>query len=95
VTDPAQLRPVSELLAPLGVGEATIDEHRRSMLMPVSGGVRVLRDALRRLEDGGIDVDDAGLRRPTLDDVFLTLTGHGAEDAPAEPDSRAAEKVSR
>jgi len=63
--------------------------------MPVSGGVRVLRDALRRLEDGGIDVDDAGLRRPTLDDVFLTLTGHGAEDAPAGPDSRAAEKVSR
>jgi len=35
VTDPNQLRPVSELLAPLGVGEASIDEHRRSMLMPV------------------------------------------------------------
>jgi len=36
-------------------------------------------DALRRLDDAGVDVADLTLRRPTLDDVFLTLTGHAAE----------------
>ncbi|MBP2371205.1 ATP-binding cassette domain-containing protein [Pseudonocardia parietis] len=70
----------AELLAPLGVGEAVLDRHRRSLTMPVSGGVDVLRAALDRLRDAGTKVDDAGLRRPSLDDVFLTLTGHRAED---------------
>jgi ABC-2 type transport system ATP-binding protein len=37
-------------------------------------------EAVRRLGDAGVDVDDLALRRPTLDDVFLTLTGHAAED---------------
>jgi ABC-2 type transport system ATP-binding protein len=44
----------------------------------------VLADALRRLDGEGIQVDDVGLRRPTLDDVFLTLTGHVAEEHPDE-----------
>ena len=36
-------------------------------------------EAVRRLDDAGVDADDLALRRPTLDDVFLTLTGHAAE----------------
>jgi len=45
-------------------------------------------DALRRLDEAGVDVDDLALRRPTLDDVFLTLTGHAAEeDAEGEPEA--------
>ncbi len=84
-TDPAQLSVVAELLVPLGVGAPSLDEHRRSLLMPVTGGVGVLREALRRLDEAGLMVDDAGLRRPTLDDVFLTLTGHGADDEPTPP----------
>ena len=36
------------------------------------------------LEQAGVAVSELALRRPTLDDVFLTLTGHGAEDAPEE-----------
>ena len=44
-------------------------------------------DALRRLDEAGVAVDDLALRRPTLDDVFLTLTGHAAEeDAEGEPE---------
>ncbi|HET9720724.1 MAG TPA: ATP-binding cassette domain-containing protein [Solirubrobacteraceae bacterium] len=46
-------------------------------------------EAARRLGEADVDVDDLVLRRPTLDDVFLTLTGHAAEDKPApaeEPD---------
>ena len=78
VDDGSQLAAARELLEPLGVGKATVDDHRRSLLMPVSGGAAVLTDALRRLDAADIVLDDVGLRRPTLDDVFLSLTGHGA-----------------
>ena len=54
--------------------------------MPVSGGASRLGDALRRLDAEQIAVDDIGLRRPTLDDVFLSLTGHTAEADQTEPD---------
>ena len=84
VSDGRRLREAGTLLAPLGVGAPALDDHRRALLMPVSGGARVLTDALRRLDAAEIDIDDVGLRRPTLDDVFLTLTGHGtaADDEP-------------
>ena len=75
VADVGQLTEVGALLAPLGVAPPVLDEHRRSLLMPVTGGVELLREALGRIADAGVKVDDAGLRRPTLDDVFLTLTG--------------------
>ena len=65
-------------LAPIVSGEATIDGSRYSA--PVSGGSPVLIDAVRALDAQHIGVADIGLRRPTLDDVFLTLTGHGAEE---------------
>jgi ABC-2 type transport system ATP-binding protein len=39
-------------------------------------------EAVRRLSDADVDVEDLALRRPTLDDVFLTLTGHAAEEEP-------------
>ena len=45
----------------------------------------MLVDAVRALDVAGVKVDDLALRRPTLDDVFLTLTGHAAEEAEAEP----------
>jgi ABC-2 type transport system ATP-binding protein len=45
-------------------------------------------EAVRRLSEAGLDVDDLALRRPTLDDVFLTLTGHSAEDEPSEDGNR-------
>ncbi|HET8599403.1 MAG TPA: ATP-binding cassette domain-containing protein [Segeticoccus sp.] len=74
------------LLEPLGVGPCVLEESRRSLVLPVSGGARVLTEALRRLDEAGIDLDDVGLRRPTLDDVFLSLTGHVAESARADPE---------
>ena len=43
--------------------------------VPASGGVQTLVQLVRDLGDAGIQLDDVGLRRPTLDDVFLTLTG--------------------
>jgi ABC-2 type transport system ATP-binding protein len=47
-------------------------------------------EAVRRLSDAGVGVDDLAMRRPTLDDVFLTLTGHAAEERPADEDGDAA-----
>ncbi len=68
-----------ETLAALAMGEVLVDEANRTLTAPVSGGSRVLMDVLRGLDDRTVTVLDVGLRRPTLDDVFLTLTGHGAE----------------
>ena len=70
------------LLKDLAAGEITVDEGSRSLVVPVSGGAAHLADALRRLDGDGLPIDDVGLRRPTLDDVFLSLTGHAAEVAP-------------
>ncbi len=50
----------------------------------MTGGADCLRQVLQRFADANIAVVDVGLRRPTLDDVFLTLTGHAAEEV-AEP----------
>jgi ABC-2 type transport system ATP-binding protein len=80
VSDAANLDRAAKLLTPLGVSAPVLSEHQKSLLMPVTGGVAVLREALQLLDDEGLSVDDAGLRRPTLDDVFLTLTGHSAVD---------------
>ncbi len=80
VADPNQLEWAGSLLAPLGTGSVTLEKQQRSLLMPVSGGASVLADALRLLDAEEIAVDDVGLRRPTLDDVFLTLTGHAADE---------------
>ncbi|RMI13687.1 ATP-binding cassette domain-containing protein [Cellulomonas triticagri] len=88
VADAALLPRVTEALTPLGVAAPTVDEGRRAFLIPVSGGPDVLSEALRRLDDAGVALEDVGLRRPTLDDVFLALTGRAAEpgdeDAPDE-----------
>ena len=65
-----------------------VDEGRRSIVVPVSGGAAILADALRRLDGDGVGVDDVGLRRPTLDDVFLSLTGHAAEIEPEPEEAR-------
>ena len=79
VTDAAQLARAEELLTPLAVAPVGVEQHQRALLVPVSGGASRLGDALRRLDAEQIGVDDIGLRRPTLDDVFLSLTGHTAE----------------
>jgi ABC-2 type transport system ATP-binding protein len=74
---------VAEALArlrSLAIDEPQSDQQSRRLSLPVRGGTEVLADALRRLEGSGVEVLDVGLRRPDLDDVFLTLTGHAAEE---------------
>ena len=66
------------MLAPDGT--ATVDEHSRRVTIAAEGGAQQLVDVVRDLGEESIAIDDVGLRRPTLDDVFLTLTGHAAEE---------------
>jgi ABC-2 type transport system ATP-binding protein len=83
-------------LAPLAVGDIVADEQARALTVPVKGGPPTLRDAVGRLEVEAIRVLEVGLRRPTLDDVFLALTGHVAQDeAPAPGGSVHPEGVGR
>jgi ABC-2 type transport system ATP-binding protein len=77
----------ADRLRHLAVDQPRADEQTRRLSLPVRGGTEVLAEALRRLEGSGVDVLDVGLRRPDLDDVFLTLTGHAAEqDDDSSPD---------
>ncbi|MCQ4082218.1 ATP-binding cassette domain-containing protein [Streptomyces sp. RB6PN25] len=69
-------------LAGFSKGAPTVEEHTRRITVPVTGGAKLLAEIIRELDTRGIEIDDIGLRRPTLDDVFLSLTGHVAE-APA------------
>ncbi|MEV6128572.1 ATP-binding cassette domain-containing protein [Streptomyces violaceusniger] len=69
-----------EVLRVLGKGETTVQEHTRQVTVPVVGGAKLLAEVIRELDTRGVEIDDIGLRRPTLDDVFISLTGHGAED---------------
>ncbi|HLU52336.1 MAG TPA: ATP-binding cassette domain-containing protein [Acidimicrobiia bacterium] len=69
------LAAAKETLVRVAVGDVVIDEQSRKVTAPVTGGSSALIDVLRNL-DGSVTVLDVGLRRPTLDDVFLTLTGH-------------------
>jgi ABC-2 type transport system ATP-binding protein len=62
----------------IGGSKIQIDEERRVLSIATKGGVGELKQVLLKLEDVGIDVESVELRRPTLDDVFLSLTGHAA-----------------
>ena len=73
------------MLATHAVGEVMVDAERRTVRAPVEGGASTLTAALRRLDDDGVGLDEVGLLRPTLDDVFLSLTGRTT--AAAEDDS--------
>ncbi len=83
VADPQAIPRAVEALAAVSGSEAKVDDLRVSA--PVSGGSTVLVEAIRALDARDVVVTDLQLRRPTLDDVFLTLTGHTAEDEAPPP----------
>ncbi|MFJ8926295.1 ATP-binding cassette domain-containing protein [Streptomyces sp. NPDC102364] len=67
----------AKILARSGV-EPVVDEEALRVHAPVADRVAALTDAARALQDEGVAVEDIGLRRPSLDDVFLQLTGRAA-----------------
>ncbi len=67
----------AEALAPMSDDPATTEDGAVKLTVRRRGGTIV--EAVRRLDEAGVGVEDLGLRRPTLDDVFLSLTGRAAE----------------
>ncbi|MGA5561835.1 ATP-binding cassette domain-containing protein [Streptomyces platensis] len=80
---PEHLTVADEVLRGFGKGEGTVEPHTRKLTIPVTGGAKLLAEVIRELDLRGVEIDDIGLRRPTLDDVFISLTGHAAETADA------------
>jgi ABC-2 type transport system ATP-binding protein len=70
-----------EILARDGSGSFSLDEHTRKLTVPATGGSAALVQVVRDLDEAGIGIDDIALRRPTLDDVFLALTGHASVES--------------
>jgi ABC-2 type transport system ATP-binding protein len=93
VRDRASIPRARELMARDAGEDTTLDEHTRKLTTPAHGGAQTLVQIVRDFDEAGIHIDDIALRRPTLDDVFLELTGHVAEDStdtPAPANTRSA-----
>ncbi len=82
LADHAAAEAAAAALRTLGNGAAAVTDGVVSI--PAAGGDAIVR-AVRALDQAGISIDDIATRRPTLDDVFLELTGRAAADAPEEP----------
>ena len=86
VQDRADLARVVESLTGVGAGEPSVDQDEGAVRIPVGNdGANALLDSVRRLDDTKIALADIALHRPTLDDVFLSLTGRSAEHG-ADPE---------
>ncbi|MEU2492883.1 ATP-binding cassette domain-containing protein [Streptomyces sp. NPDC007883] len=94
---PDEIAPARDILRRFGAegaaaGDIAVEEHTRRLTVPVTGGAKLLAEVIRELDAAGIEIDDIGLRRPTLDDVFISLTGRhaeqGAEDGGEVPAAR-------
>jgi ABC-2 type transport system ATP-binding protein len=66
------------------VADPEIERDARRVSAPVGDRVATLTEVVRALDDAGLAAEDIGLRRPTLDDVFLRLTGHRAGEEEKE-----------
>jgi ABC-2 type transport system ATP-binding protein len=86
VSDPARLDDAAAILARAAQAEPVLDRSARSVQVPTTDGVRSLAHAATELADAAIEVDDLGVHQPTLDEVFLTLTG-----MPIDPDLEVAD----
>ncbi len=80
----SQLAEIADILAIVAAEPTRTDNDTQRVSAPVDGGAEQLAIVVRLLDERGIKVDDIGLRRPTLDEVFLTLTGQtiGSDTAP-------------
>jgi ABC-2 type transport system ATP-binding protein len=89
----ADVTAAEKVLTAFAVGEIQVEARSGRIIVPIAGGAPTLTQALRSLDGESIVLRDVSLRRPTLDDAFLTLTGRvtepedGAGDEPADPSS--------
>ena len=85
VAETGQTADAARILASVTGTEVVADLAVRSVTAPTSLGVEGLLDVARALAGEGIAIDDLSLRQPTLDEVFMTLTGSPAEPTTEEP----------
>ena len=96
VSDPAQLDAVAEIVSRVTGADAITDRSARTTTAPTKGGVAGLAAVANALAEAGHGVEDLSLRQPTLDEVFLTLTGAGIEADDADPPTdRTPQEVTR
>jgi ABC-2 type transport system ATP-binding protein len=84
--DPNQCEEALAMLKPLAGGSASLDDG--VLQLPLRERRGAIAEAVRRLDESGVGIDDISVRRPTLDDVFLRLTGHVAEEEEQEAEPR-------
>jgi len=77
----SDLDTVVTALRAYSAGEIQVNAEHRHLVMPVTQGAQLIANVVRDLDAAHITLDDLALRRPTLDDVFLTLTGRAATEA--------------
>ena len=85
----SDLAAARDVLGRIADGLPHVDPAARTVEAPVDGGARRMPEIVRELDAVGVLLDDLGIRRPSLDDVFLTLTGRAADTA-AESEKEAA-----
>lgn len=88
VRDPADADAAVEALWPLCAEGCRVRRQGRVVTLPVTDGAQLVPEVVRAMDAADIAIDDVAMRRPTLDDVFLNLTGHRAdetEDQAPEP----------
>ena len=84
IAESQDLQKVTEIVEKVSGGKAAVDQGSRQVSAPVTTGSKALIEAARSLDDAGIHPLDIGLKRPSLDDVFIALTGHVAEEKKEE-----------
>jgi ABC-2 type transport system ATP-binding protein len=86
VVETSHIKATMDIVAKVSGDKVSLDEALRQISAPVSTGATALIEVLRALDVAGIHPLDVGLKRPSLDDVFMSLTGHVAEDSVALPE---------
>jgi ABC-2 type transport system ATP-binding protein len=84
VAEGQSLERTASVLAAISEEEPHVDAAASAVSVPVADHTGVLTRVIRQLDAAGIEVDDAGFRTPTLDEVFLNLTGRPADELPAQ-----------
>ena len=79
-----QIAETTAIIESISGNKAIVDQSLRTITAPVSTGSKALMDVLRALDVAAIHPLDVGLKRPSLDDVFMALTGHVAEEEPTK-----------
>ena len=85
----------AEAMRPYSQGEIQVNAFDRQLIVPVAQGAQILAAVVRELDAARVSVDDLALRRPTLDDVFLTLTGRAATTGDLSTDIPAPRPLAR